>query len=54
LERSQEKAGGPWRRRTFRIWVAITIVFVAYVAVLLALVRDERVGHFLLGVPVRS
>lgn len=52
LEHSREQAGGPWRRWTFRIWIAITIVFAAYVAVLLAFVGDERIGHFLLGVPV--
>jgi predicted lysophospholipase L1 biosynthesis ABC-type transport system permease subunit len=52
LEHSREKAGGRWRRWTFRIWIAITLVFAAYVAVLLAFVHDERIGHFLLGVPV--
>ena len=35
-----------------RIWIAITIVFAAQVAVLLVLMRDERLGHFLLEVPV--
>ena len=52
LEHSQESAGGPWRRWTFRVWVGITVALAAYVVVLLAFVRDERRGHFLLGIPV--
>ena len=52
LDHSRVKAGGPLRRWTFRIWVGITIVFAVHVAVLLAFVRDERIGHFLLGIPV--
>ena len=52
LEHSREKAAGPWRRWTFRIWIGITIVLAVYVAVLLTFVRDERIGYFLLGVPV--
>lgn len=52
LEHSRERAGGPLRRWTFRVWVGITIALAVYVAVLLTFVRDERIGHFLLGVPV--
>ena len=52
LEHSRAKAGGQWRRWTFRTWVGITIVFAAYVAILLAFVGHERIGQFLLGVPV--
>ena len=52
LEHSAERAGGPWRRRMFRIWIGITIVVAAYVAVVLAFARDDRIGQFLLGVPV--
>jgi uncharacterized membrane protein YhaH (DUF805 family) len=52
LEHSAESAGGRWRRRTFRIWIGITIIVAAYVAVVLAVARDDRISQFLLGVPV--
>ena len=52
MDQPQRRAVGPWRRWTFRIWVGITIALALYVAAVLPFVRDDRIGHFLLGVPV--
>jgi hypothetical protein len=52
LEHSQQRAVGPWRRWTFRIWIALTIVLGAYIVIILPFFRDERVGQFLTALPV--
>lgn len=52
LEHSQRRAVGPWRRWTFRIWIALTIVVAAYMVIILPFFRDDRAGQFLMGVSV--
>lgn len=52
LEHSQRRAVGPWRRWAFRVWIALTILFGAYIVVILPFFRDDRIGPFLTGVPV--
>jgi len=52
LEHSRERALGSWRRWTFRIWIGLTVVLAVYIAVTLPFVRDDRVGHLVLGAPI--
>lgn len=47
-----QQSAGPWRRWMFRIWIGVTIVLGAFVIVTALFFGDERVSHFLVGVPV--
>lgn len=52
LEHSGWRAVGRWRRWTFRVWIGLTIVVAVYLVAVLPFVRDDRIGHVLLGAPV--
>jgi hypothetical protein len=52
LEHSARRAAGPWRRWAFRIWVALTIMLGVYIVAVLSFFRDDRIGQFLVAVPV--
>lgn len=52
LEHSQPHAVGRWRRWTFRVWIALTIALGVYIVAILTFLRDDRIGQFLVAVPV--
>jgi NhaP-type Na+/H+ or K+/H+ antiporter len=52
LEHTQRRAVGPWRRWAFRVWIGLTGALALYIVTVLPFVRDDRIGPFLLGVPV--
>lgn len=52
LEHSASRAAGLWRQWAFRAWIGVTIALAIYVVSVLSFLRDDRIGQFLLGVPV--